>query len=100
MSVPSLSKSIENRYKDINYDKLNIYQAQAHCKRIGALLFITMEEWLEIIAINLDELKETLVEFESWNKENMEKEIKGELIDLRDMKYEDILTMGDDFQLQ
>ena len=100
MPVSSLSTTIENFYKDINYDKLNIYQARAHCKRIGALLFITMEEWLEIIAMNLEDLKETLVEFETWNKENMEKEIKGELIDLRDMKYEDILTIGDDFQLQ
>ena len=59
-----------------------------------------MEEWLEIATMNLDDLKETLREFQAWNKENVDKALKGELTNPRDMKYEDVLIMGDDFQLQ
>ena len=69
-------------------------------QKIRALLFISMEEWLEFATMTLDELKETLHEFHSWNKENEQKILNGEPIDPRDMKYQDVLLMGEDFQLE
>lgn len=99
-NMSSITRAIDYWFEQVDFDIIHPDRARTICKRVGALLFISMEEWLEILHMDLHDLKETLREFHMWNKENTEKFIKGDVLDPRDMSYEDAMILGDDFQLQ
>ena len=100
MTISSITEAISLLFTDIDFDIIHPDRARTVYKRVGALLFISMEEWLDILTMDLPDLKLTFKEFYEWNNINKIKFEKGEIVDPRDMTYDDAMILGDDFELQ
>lgn len=100
MASKTLTASINDIFGEIDIAQVQKDVARSMCKKIAALLFLSMEEWIDILSMDLPTLKNTLT---AYNKktENILKIIEKEgEDDPQDMSYSDAMILDDEFDIQ
>jgi len=100
MASKTITASINDIFGEIDIAQVQKEVARSMCKKIAALLFLSMEEWIDILSMDLPTLKNTLTTYNE-KTENILKIIEKEgEDDPQDMSYSDAMILDDEFDIQ
>ena len=63
MASKSITKAINEIFGEVDIENVQVELARSMCKKIAALMFISMPEWIDILSMDHHSLKLTLYEF-------------------------------------
>ena len=99
MASKTIVQVIDDTFGEIDIDNVHIDTARSMCKKIASLLFLTMEEWIDILSMEHITLKTTLSTYKTKTnaiRKIIEKEGED---DPQDMSYTDAMILDDEFDI-
>ena len=63
MASKSITKAINEIFGEVDIENVQVELARSMCKKIAALMFLSMPKWIDILSMDHHSLKLTLYEF-------------------------------------
>ena len=96
----TITTAIANIFGEIDLAHVHNDVAKSMCKKVTALMFLSMPEWIDVNSMDSSTLRKTLQTFKHKNQANTDRIEKEGEDDPQDMSYEEAMILNDNFDIK
>ena len=100
MASNTITAAITDIYGEIDIEHVHIDTARSMCKKVCALLFLSMPEWIDIDSMDSPTLRKTLKHYKVKNQERINIIEKEGEDDPQNMTYVEAMILDDSFEIE